>query len=93
VDVRAAQHQNHMRILELLVPGVLERGEHGRVRFDGIGELVEDEDVGRSARKAAMACQQSAHESKVAARAGSTPRRRAKSLRRCRAAGSFSAAQ
>jgi hypothetical protein len=36
---------------------------------------------------------QSAQASKVAVRAGSMPRTRAKSLRRCKGAGSFSAAQ
>jgi len=45
MDVGATQHQDDPSLFECLIPGVLERGEHSRVRINGIGELVQDEDV------------------------------------------------
>jgi hypothetical protein len=49
--MRAAQHEDHLGVLELLVPGVLEQRKHGRVRFDGIRKFVEDEDVAAISQK------------------------------------------
>ena len=41
----AADHQNHLRVLEVLVPGVLQGREHGGVELGGVGQLVQDQDV------------------------------------------------
>ena len=83
----------------MLIPGVLERREHGRVSLGCIGQLVEEKQLAATGEQRGGRGAVASHKSDqfsnvgVVGRAGLRPRIWAKSLRRWSGAGSFWAAQ